>query len=287
MMRILSDGEIEILNELWLEDLPRRILDTVCQSPDINQAAVLRLFVKSLPASIDPQNIYDRCLSSIYWFLHHGDIATSGNRRYVAIPPYAVPIESLDGKTILTIFGDSRLDQYVADSIGEIGCRLERRMVTWRWENRNEDSTPNVVGFLRNILTNAMQYREIVSRFALLKIPIIQPHELQARLPSIRELKTPSKTVFTSVPPNWGYWDSYAPYFKELLRWKPVTNWSTLRAGMLRWRPSDDRHGETSARFFLVKDSAQLFELSSTSARLWALFLDWRESNPKRFWMCH
>lgn len=281
-MQVLCNKDVIALTELLLEDLPRTILKLICNSPNITEGAIIGIIYKTFPSIIPFDKIRENCIMSIHWFLHNGDIAISGNHRYVVLPPYFVVQENDKKINRIKLCGDPRLDSKIDGILRSKGCNMEEKYVSWHLETDFEQKVQNV-GLQRScFLSSTALIKNLSHEFG---IPIIYPKIFEENLPSIKTLPFPPRSHFNATAPVWGFWDTYIPEHREEERWKEIKNWAIENCTILRWLPSRDKRGQYGIRYFLHNGHKHLSELNCLYASLWLFRLDYKHRCPRKLWI--
>jgi len=282
-MHILKPEEERILEELLIEDLPYAVHNMVTLNPRISEAALVGRITNSLPSTIDSEVIRRRCITSIRWFVHNGDLSNAGNKKYVMLPPYGVLQAETGSELIIKICGDRILDQSIDQKIQKLGLKLNIKFMNWYWET-DEEQKLKTVGFRRTVSFQSEIYFELANIFSDNQVPLVTPKQFCDKLPKITDITIPPESQFNISPPNWGYWYIYNSSLSSLNRWEPIEFYSKPENYLFKWQPSEDWRGESSKRFFIHKGLDHIAEIDSSSARLWMFYLDSQNKNQRTVW---
>ena len=286
-MNILNPKSIEVLTELLLEDLPRAILDIICQNQKygLSEGRLIGLITRQLPSNLDRKYVRELCISCVRWYLHNGDISNAGNRRYVVLPLYGISQPVNEGFERIKICGDIRLDDDIDRVLKPIGYKLKSRMVPWSWKSRDSNKV-QFVGLRRNIDFPIVEKELVFRELSQLSISIVNPNDIRDKLPSIHQLCMPPKTSYLSIPPSWGYWSVYNPKISDPDRWVEINNWQREQFCLLKWKADIDLRDEQGARYFLHSGFDRMAELSRQSAYIWMAYQDYQNNNPRDVLIC-
>lgn len=283
-MQILNLAESNILLELLIEDMPFAIHDLIARSPRITEAAIVGTITKSLPSTIDFTEIQKWCVANIRWFVHNGDVANAGNRRYVMLPPYAILQKTGPDESIVKVCGDERAKRVVENEMKKINCSMSITKPGWHW-GASDDQRSKSIGFRRTIIFPTSKHASVMSQLSTLGIPVITPKDFREKLPSIKNVCIPPVTYFSVRPSSWGSWYKYDSTILSHNRWKPIENIFLHDRGLYKWLPSEDFRGELSSRYFYHNNYENVAELTSSLARLWMYYLDFEEGNSRSIWI--
>lgn len=283
-MRLMHPQDSNALVNEWLDDLPRRVLMMLCSSSGLSEGAVVGGVTRWLPSSINEDAIRDRCVSSIRWFAHHGDIASCGNRRYGTLPPYGILQVDKTESAVIRVFGNPHKDGDIASLARLLHGEFESTYVPWYWQERYRNV--HNVGWQRHALVPRHVISDLVSSLREIGVRVVDPTSIRDNLPSIHAVLVPPKSVFQAHLPTWGTWAQYQPLLLSHDRWESVDPPLVPKTlTVYRWLPSRDLAGDLLERYFLGlpanAHSKDIAEISRSSARMWMFFLDHQADNPR------
>jgi len=276
----MSAENAAALVDLWLEDLPRSILQTVCRSPGASEGAVIGSVTSRLPSSINDERTRDRCLSSVRWFVHHGDIASCGNRRYAALPPYGVVEIDRGDSAVVRIFGNPLRDGEIIALARGLDGEFISTFVRWYWQEGYSDA--DNVGWERMARVPLANTSSLISSLATLGMRVVEPGTIRVSLPSIHDIVVPPMSFFGANLPSWGLWQEYDPTISSLDRWKDTKRVPMPQSqAVFRWFAGANDTDYRIARYFLCVPASGVAETGRSSVRLWMHYLDHRVGNPR------